>query len=91
MCEAALSKLQEKAGILARNSHTFVASDWTPIRPSASWAIDSEPIRARGIIIIIICSIPTIPLLNLGSINILSVFLMRFIMLLVVVIVVCLF
>ena len=22
-----------------------------PIRPSASWAIDSEPIRARGIIV----------------------------------------
>ena len=29
MCEAALSKLQENAGILARNSHTSVASDWT--------------------------------------------------------------
>ena len=29
VCEAALSKLQEKAGILAQNSHTSVASDWT--------------------------------------------------------------
>ena len=29
MCEAALTKLQEKAEILARNSHTSVASDWT--------------------------------------------------------------
>ena len=29
MCEAALTNLQEKAEILARNSHTFVASDWT--------------------------------------------------------------
>ena len=29
VCEAGLSKLQEKAGILARNSHTSVASDWT--------------------------------------------------------------
>ena len=29
MCEAVLSKQQEEAGILARNSHTSVASDWT--------------------------------------------------------------
>ena len=29
VCKAGLSKLEEKAGILARNSHTSLASDWT--------------------------------------------------------------
>ena len=33
----------------------FLSPEWTlsqqPIRPSASWAIDSESIRARGIIV----------------------------------------
>ena len=29
VCEVALSMLQEKAGILASNSHTSVVSDWT--------------------------------------------------------------
>ena len=29
VCKAGLSKLEEKAGILARNSHTYLASDWT--------------------------------------------------------------
>ena len=28
-----------------------MASESIAIRPSASWAIDSEPIRARGIIV----------------------------------------
>ena len=29
----------------------LMASESYPIRPLASWAIDSEPIRARGIIV----------------------------------------
>ena len=40
-------------------SPSWTLSQW-PIRPSASWAIDSEPIRARGIIVKYSLLIPAI-------------------------------
>ena len=39
-------------GRAANNSKGIIASlSQKPIRPWASWAIDSQPIRARGIIV----------------------------------------